>query len=172
MTERTGELTFKGSPLTLLGPRLNAGDKAPDFTLLATDLSKVTLGDSAGKVRVLSVAPSLDTPVCDVQTRKFNEELGKLGDGVVGYCITADLPFAQNRFCSTAGIENVKPLSDHFDLNFADAYGVHIKELRLDSRSVFVIDGDGMIQYCEYVPEVAQEPDYDAALAAVKKLVG
>lgn len=172
MTERTGELTFKGSPLTLLGPRLNAGDKAPDFTLQAPDFSKVSLSESAGKVRVLSVAPSLDTPVCDAQTRKFNEELGKLGDKVTAFCITADLPFAQSRFCSTAGIENVKPLSDHLDMNFADAYGVHIKELRLDSRSVFVIDGDGMIQYCEYVPEVAQEPDYDAALEAVKKLVG
>jgi len=172
MTERTGELTFKGSPLTLLGPKLKAGDLAPEFSLLKSDLSPLSLSDSAGKIRVLSVAPSLDTPVCDTQTRKFNEELGKLGDDVVGYCITADLPFAQNRFCSTAGIENITMLSDHFDMNFANAYGVHIKELRLDSRSIFVVDGAGTIQYCEYVPEVAQEPDYEAALAAVKNLLG
>lgn len=172
MKERTGELTFKGNPLTLLGDALAAGDTAPDFSLTANDLSKVTLGDSAGKIRLISVVPSLDTGVCDAQTRRFNTEAAGFGSNVVIYTVSADLPFAQSRWCGNAGIDKVQTLSDHYDMNFADAYGVHVKELRLDSRSIFVVDADGKIAYAEYVPEVTQHPDYDAALAKVKELAG
>lgn len=171
MKERTGELTFKGNPLTLMGEKLKVGDTAPDATLTAGDMSKVSLSESAGKVRILSVVPSLDTPVCDAQTRKFNEALGKFGDQVQAYCISADLPFAQNRFCGTAGLDYIKTLSDYQDMSFADAYGVHVKELRLDSRSVFVVGKDGKITYAEYVPEVVDSPDFDAALQAVEEAV-
>ncbi|HRI89010.1 MAG TPA: thiol peroxidase [Candidatus Hydrogenedentes bacterium] len=172
MQERTGELTFKGNPLTVLGKKVAVGDKAPDFTLLANDLSPVTLATDAGKVRVISVVPSLDTPVCDIQTRRFSEEIGKLGDKVVCYTVSADLPFAQKRWCGSAGVTSVISLSDHRDMNFGNAYGTHIKELRLEQRSVFVVDGNGVVQYAEYVPEVAQEPVYDAPLAKAKELAG
>lgn len=168
MTERTGELTFKGAPLTLLGDKLAAGDAAPDFKLVANDLNPVTLGDSAGKVRLISVVPSLDTGVCDAQTRRFNEEAAALGENVVVLTVSADLPFAQARWCGAAGVEQVQTLSDHYDMNFADSYGVHIKELRLDSRSIFVVDTGGKLVHVEYVPEVTEHPDYDAALAAAK----
>lgn len=170
MTERTGELTFKGSPLTVIGKKLKVGDKAPDFTLLANDLSPVTLATDAGKVRIVSVVPSLDTPVCDTQTRKFNESVAQFGGKVVCYTVSADLPFAQKRWCGNAGVQNVVTLSDHRDMNFGNAYGTHIKELRLEQRAVFVIDGNGVVQYAEYVPEVAQEPNYDAPLAKAKSL--
>lgn len=169
--ERKDALTFKGNPMTLIGPELQVGDAAPDFTLLGNDLSPVSLADTAGKVRLLSVVPSLDTSICDAQTRKFSEALGAYGAGVVGYAISADLPFAQARWCGAAGIENVAALSDHFSMGFGDAYGVHIKELRIHSRAIFVIDGEGVLRYIEYVPEVAQHPDYDAALAALAGLV-
>jgi thiol peroxidase len=161
-------VTFKGAPLTRLGSEIAPGDKAPDFTLIANDLSKVSLKDSAGKVRLLSVVPSLDTGICDQQTRKFNEELASIGDNVVGYTISADLPFAQARWCANAGIENVQTLSDHYDMSFADAYGTHVEELRLDSRAVFVVDADDKVTYVEYVPEIASHPDYEAALSALK----
>lgn len=170
MTERTGELTFKGNPLTVIGKKLNVGDKAPDFTLLANDLSPVTLATDAGKVRIVSVVPSLDTPVCDTQTRKFNESVAQFGGKAVCYTVSADLPFAQKRWCGNAGVQNVVTLSDHRDMNFGNAYGTHIKELRLEQRAVFVIDGNGIVQYAEYVPEVAQEPNYDAPLAKAKSL--
>ena len=170
MQERTGELTFKGNPLTVIGSKVTVGGKAPAFTLLANDLSPVTLATHAGKVRILSVVPSLDTPVCDIQTRKFNEAVATLGGNVICYTISADLPFAQRRWCGNAGIAGVVALSDHRDMNFGDAYGTHIKELRLEQRSVFVIDGNGTVQYTEYVPEVAQEPNYDAPLAKAKEL--
>ncbi len=168
MSERTGELTFKGGPLTLLGSRVSVGAPAPEFTLLANDLSPVTLADSAGKVRLLSVVPSLDTGVCDAQTRRFNEAAAELGDNVVVLTISADLPFAQARWCGAAGVDQVQTLSDHFDLNFGDSYGVHIKELRLDTRAIFVVDSSGTIVHAEYVPEMTDHPDYDAALAAAK----
>jgi len=168
MTERTGELTFKGGPLTLLGNKLSAGDAAPDFKLLANDLSPVTLADSAGKVRLISVVPSLDTGVCDQQTRRFNEAASALGDHVVILTVSADLPFAQSRWCGAAGVANLTTLSDHFDMNFANAYGVHIKELRLDTRAIFVVDSTGKITYAEYVPEMTDQPNYDAALEAAK----
>ncbi|GMW01407.1 MAG: putative thiol peroxidase [Candidatus Hydrogenedentota bacterium] len=172
MKERTGDLTFKGNPLTVFGDKVAVGGLAPEFTLLAADLSPVSLKNSAGKVRLLSVVPSLDTPVCDTQTRKFNESIAAFGDKVVCYTISSDLPFAQKRWCGNAGVTNVHTLSDHRDMNFGNAYGTHIKELRLEQRSVFVIDGNGTVQYAEYVPEVAQEPNYDAALAKVKELAG
>ena len=170
--ETLGNVTFQGNPLTLIGPILNVGDKAPAFQLLANNLSVVPLSDSRGKIRLVSVAPSLDTPVCDMQTRTFNEALDALGDGVVGYTVSADLPFAQARWCGAAGVTNMKTLSDHRDMAFGNAYGTHIKELRLESRAVFVMDGDDTIQYVEYVKEITQHPDYDAALAAVRRLVG
>jgi len=172
MVERMGEVTFKGQPLTLIGRRIIEGHKAPDFCLIANDLSRVTLKDSAGKVRLFSVVPSLDTGVCDAQTRKFNELLASYKDKVVSYTISADLPFAQARWCGAAGIENMQTLSDHFDMNFGNSYGVHIKELRLLARSVFVVDRDDTITYVEYVPEITQHPDYDGAMRALQKLLG
>ena len=170
--ESFGEVTFKGNPLTVVGPRLNVGDEAPEFQLLANDLSPVSLSDSAGKVRLISVVPSLDTPVCDLQTRSFNKQLVALGDKVTGYTVSVDLPFAQARWCGVAGVDRMKTLSDHRDLSFGDAYGTHIKELRLEARAVFVVDATGVVRYVEYVPEVTNAPDYDAALAAVKALLG
>lgn len=168
MGEHVGAVTFKGNPLTLLGDPLKVGDQAPDFSLLANDLSKVSLSDSAGKVRLISVVPSLDTGICDMQTRRFNKEAAGLGDKVVILTISADLPFAQARWCGAAEVKSVQTLSDHFDMAFSNAYGVHVKELRVTSRAIFVVDGSGKITYVEYVPEIAQHPDYDAALAAVK----
>lgn len=168
MSERTGELTFKGSPLTLLGNKLSAGDPAPEFKLTANDLSPVSLADSAGKVRLISVVPSLDTGVCDAQTRRFNEEAAGLGENVVVLTVSADLPFAQARWCGAAGVDQVQTVSDHYDMNFGDSYGVHIKELRLDTRAIFVVDGSGKITHAEYVPEMTDHPDYDSALAAAK----
>lgn len=169
--ERKGEVTFQGNPLTALGAKLKAGDKAPEFALLANDLSAVTLADSAGKVRLIIAVPSLDTPVCDVEAREFNKKLSGLGDGVVGYTVSADLPFAQARWCGAAGIERMQALSDHRDMSFGEAYGVHIKELRLEQRAVFVVDGAGIVRHAEYVAEITNYPDYDAALDAVKELL-
>jgi len=168
MNERTGELTFKGGPLTLLGNKLSSGDTAPDFKLTANDLSPVSLGDSAGKIRIISVVPSLDTGVCDQQTRRFNEEAAGLGDNVVILTVSADLPFAQARWCGAAGVDKVQTLSDHYDMNFANAYGTHIKELRLDTRAIFVVDSSDKIVYAEYVPEMTDFPNFDDALAAAK----
>ncbi|HIJ73993.1 MAG TPA: thiol peroxidase [Candidatus Hydrogenedentes bacterium] len=172
MIERTGELTFQKKPLTVMGAKLKPGHKAPGFSLLDTDLSVVTLEDSAGKTRLISAVPSLDTPVCDTQARRFNEETAKFGDHVVGYVVSADLPFAQKRWCGAAGIQRIRTLSDHRDMAFGDAYGVHIKELRLEQRAVFVVDAQGIIQYAEYVPELTDQPDYEAALAALREVAG
>lgn len=172
MTERPGQVTFKGTPLTLVGGELKGGDTAPDFTLIANDLSKVSLKDSAGKVRLISVVPSLDTGICDMQTKRFNEEAGNLGADVVIYTISSDLPFAQARWCGAAGVKSLQTLSDHYDMSFADAYGTHVKELRLNSRAIFVVDKEGKIVYREYVPEIASHPNYEAALEAVKQALG
>lgn len=169
MTERKDEVTFKGNPITLMGPRLKEGDSAPNATLLTNDLSDRALDDYRGKVCLISVVPSLDTGVCDAQTRRVNEELGKIGDDVVGLTVSADLPFAQKRWCGAAGIDCVETLSDHRDMAFGDAYGTHIKELRLDARAIFVVDRNGTIVYAEYVPEMTDHPDYDGAIEAVKK---
>ncbi len=171
MQERRGLITMRGNPLTLAGRELKVGDAAPDVELLGNDLSPVKLTSYRGKVCVLSVVPSLDTPVCDMQTRRFNEEAGKLGDTVRILTISMDLPFAQKRWCGAAGVDHVLTLSDHRTAAFGEAYGVLIKELRLLARAVFVVDRDGTIQYIQLVREVAEEPDYSAVLAAVKKLV-
>lgn len=167
--ERPGAVTHKGRPRTVIGPVLKLGDKAPDFRLLANDFSEVTLADSAGKVRLISVVPSLDTGICEAQTRRFNQEAANLGDQVVVLTVSADLPYAQRRWCGAAGVERVQTLSDHFDMNFGDAYGTHIKETRLEQRAIFVIDRNDFIRYVEYVPEIAQHPDYEAALSAVRE---
>ncbi|WP_309089528.1 thiol peroxidase [Domibacillus sp.] len=160
-------VTFKGNPMTLIGDEVKVGDKAPDFTVLANDLSPVTLADTAGKVRLISVVPSIDTGVCDAQTRRFNEEAAQL-DNVEVLTISADLPFAQKRWCAAAGLENVKTLSDHRDFSFAQAYGIGMQELRLLARSVFVIDSSDTVTYVEYVGEGTDHPDYAAAIEAAK----
>ena len=171
MQERQGEITFQGNPLTLLGNDLKVGDPVPDVTLLGNDLSPVQLSDYKGKVCVISVVPSLDTPVCDMQTRRFNEEAGNLGGNVAILTTSMDLPFAQARWCGAAGIDKVATLSDHRDAAFGEAFGLLIKELRLLARAVLVVDQEGTIQYIQLVKEVTEEPDYSAALEAVKKLV-
>lgn len=163
-------ITFKNNPVTLLGNEVKVGDVAPDFTVLANDLSPVTLADSQGKVRLFSVVPSLDTGVCDAQTRKFNEAAAELGDDVVIYTVSVDLPFAQKRWCGAAGIDAVQTVSDHRDLSFGKAYGVAIEELRLLARAVFVVDKEGTVTYTEYVPEATNHPNYEAAIEAVKAL--
>jgi thioredoxin-dependent peroxiredoxin len=166
--ERAGAATFLGNPLTVLGAELRPGDKAPEFTVLSNDLSPVTLANSAGKVRLISVVPSLDTPVCDAQTRRFNQEAAGLGDNVSILTISMDLPFAQKRWCGAAGIDRVQTLSDHRDASFGLAYGTLIKELRLESRAIFVVDANDTLRHVEYVKEIATHPNYEAALAAAK----
>lgn len=165
------QVTFKNNPVTLVGNEVKVGDQAPDFTVLANDLSPVTLKDSEGKVRLISVVPSLDTGVCDAQTRRFNEEVSSLGDGIAFYTVSVDLPFAQKRWCAAAGLEGVQTVSDHKDLSFGEAYGVYMKELRLLARSVFVIDKEGTVTYAEYVPEGTSHPNYEAAIEAAKALI-
>lgn len=161
------KVTFKGNPITLLGNEVKVGDKAPNFTVLANDLSPVTLENSQGTTRLISVVPSLDTGVCDQQTRRFNEEAANL-EGVSILTISVDLPFAQKRWCGSAGINNVQTLSDHRDLSFGEAYGVIIKELRLLTRAVFVVDRNDNVTYVEYVPEATNHPNYEAAIDSAK----
>lgn len=161
-------ITFKGNPVTLLGNEVKVGDKAPDFKVLANDLSEVTLADSKGQVRLISVVPSIDTGVCDAQTRRFNEEAAKLGNVKI-LTVSVDLPFAQKRWCAAAGIENVQTVSDHRDLSFGEAYGVAIKELRLLARAVFVLDSNDNVTYVEYVSEATNHPNYEAAIEAAKQ---
>ncbi|HYQ47452.1 MAG TPA: thiol peroxidase, partial [Thermodesulfovibrionales bacterium] len=162
--ERSGVITFQGSPLTLIGPALRTGEKAPGFSVLDGDLKPVNLKDFAGKTKIISVTPSLDTPVCDLQLRRFNAEAAKLpGDRVV-LNISMDLPFAITRFCTTADINRAKALSDHRDASFGNEYGVLIKELRLLARSIFIIDKDNILRYKEIVPELSNHPDYEKAL--------
>lgn len=164
------QVTFKNGPVTLIGNEVKVGDQAPDFTVVANDLSEVTLKDSEGKIRLFSVVPSLETGVCDKQTRTFNEAAANLGDNVVIYTVSMDLPFAQKRWCGAAGIDNVVTVSDHREASFGEAYGVHMKELRLLARSIFVVDETGKVTYVEYVPEGTDHPNYDAAIEAVKAL--
>ena len=171
MSNRTvslgGEHTF-----TLRGSALSVGDKAPDVEMPDGLLSSsMLLGDTAGKVRLISVIPSIDTGVCDAQTRRMNEEAANLGDNVTVMTVSADLPMAQGRWCGAAGVDKVKMLSDYKDMAFGNAYGTAIEELRLDARSIFIVDADDTVRYVEYVPEIAQHPDYDAAFAALKDLV-
>jgi thiol peroxidase len=169
MAERKDVIKFKGNPLTLVGTELKVGDTAPEAEVLANDLSPVKLSGFGGKVCVICTVPSLDTPVCDIQTRKFNEQAASLGNDVVVLTISMDLPFAQQRWCGAANVENVQTLSDHYKAEFGTEFGVLIKELRLLARTVFVVDKDGIIRYIEIVEEVTNEPDYEAALSAVKE---
>lgn len=171
MKERVGVITRRGNPLTLMGDELRVGDAAPEFVVLDNDLSPVTLSSFRGKVCIISSVPSLDTPVCDMETRRFNEEAGRLGDEVVILTVSMDLPFAQKRWCGLAGVDKVTTLSDHREAAFGKAYGVLIKELRLLARAVFVVDREGRIQYIQLVRELTEEPNYKAVLDAVKKLV-
>jgi thiol peroxidase len=152
-----------------VGEPLKPGDKAPDFRLTANNWSQVSLADSAGKVRLISVVPSLDTGICDAQTRRFNEEAASLGDDVVILTVSADTPYAQRRWCGAAGVDRVQTLSDHMDMNFGNAYATHMKEVRLERRAVFVVDANGIVTYVEYLPEIVQHPDYERALEAVRK---
>jgi thiol peroxidase len=170
MEERTGLVTMKGKPVILVGQAVKVGQKAPDFEVTANDLSPVKLSSFAGKVCIIASVPSLDTSVCDMETRKFNEKAAQLGGDVVVLTISMDLPFAQKRWCGAAGIKNVQTLSDHRDASFGRAYGVLIKDLRLLARAVFVVDKKGVVRYLQIVPEIATEPDYDAVLKAVKEL--
>ena len=173
--ERKGVVTLKGNPLTLVGPEVKPGQRAPDFSAVDTSLQTVRLSDVKGKVLILSSVPSLDTPVCDTETRRFNVEAGKLGAGVEVWTISMDLPFAQKRWCGAAGVNNVKTLSDFRDRAFGQNYGVAIKDgplAGLNARAVFVVGRDGTVKHVEYVNEIASEPNYDAALAAAKAAAG
>lgn len=165
--ERAAATTMKGDPLTLIGPELKAGDNAPDFTLMDIRLKPVTLKDTGNGVRIISVIPSLDTPVCDAQTKRFNEEAAKL-PGVDILTVSMDLPFAQKRWCGAFGVDKVKMLSDHKDGSFGSAYGTLIKEHRIESRAIFVLDAQNKVKYAEYVKEVADHPNYEAALSAAR----
>ena len=173
-TPRKGEVTMKGNPIDLVGPKLKAGDPAPDFTCVNTNLGVVTLKDSAGKVRLFSVVPSLDTPVCSIQTKKFSEEVNALGDKVTAFTISLDLPFAMKRFCADNKIENLVNLSDVKDMSFGEHYGVLITSLpiKLLARAIFVVDAHDKLTHVEIVPEIATEPNYDATLSALKAAAG
>ncbi|HMK57135.1 MAG TPA: thiol peroxidase [Dissulfurispiraceae bacterium] len=168
--ERKGVVTIHGNPLTLIGPDLKVGDRAPDFKVIDSDLKEFGLKDFEGKIKVISVTPSLDTPVCDLQARRFNQEAAGFPGDVAVLNISMDLPFAIARFCNAAGIDKVKTLSDHREASFGAAYGVLIKELRLLARSIFIIGKDGILAYKEVVPEVTNHPDYDAALNQINKM--
>ena len=167
--ERPGATTLRGNAKTLLGPELKAGDAAPDFEAVDGKLGAVNLATTGNGVRIFSVVPSLDTPVCDAQTKRFNEEAGKL-PSVSIYTVSMDLPFAQNRWCGAFGVDKVKMISDHVSGSFGQHYGTLIKELRIESRAIFVLDKDNTIKHVEYVKEVAEHPNYDAALNAARSL--
>jgi thiol peroxidase len=167
--ERPGATTMRGNPLTLLGPELKAGEKAPDFSAVNDGLQPVDLAATGKGVRIFSVVPSLDTPVCDAQTKRFNEEAAKL-PGVQIFTISMDLPFAQKRWCGNYGIDKIKMLSDHRSGSFGEHYGTLIKDMRIESRAIFVLDADDTIKHVEYVKEVADHPNYETALAAARSL--
>jgi len=172
MAERKGAVTLRGNAFTLVGNEIKAGEKAPDVELLDNDLKPTQISDFKGKVVVISAVPSLDTPTCDMETRRFNTEAAKLSEDVVILTVSTDLPFAQKRWCGAAGVDKVKTLSDHREAGFGQAYGVLIKELRLLARSIFIVDKNGVVQYVQHVKELSQEPDYSAVIAAAKKLLG
>src|SRR6202167_4547160 len=167
--ERAAAVTMRGNPLTLIGPELKVGEAAPAFTLIGAGMKPVTLDDYKGKVKIISTIPSVDTPVCDAETRRFNEEAAKLPPNVVVLTISMDLPFAQARWCGAAGVDKVTAISDWRTAEFGEKYGALIKELHLLARAVFVIDKDDNVVYAEYVKEVANQPDFEAALAAARK---
>ena len=169
--ERKGVVTVSGNTVTLVGPELKVGDKAPAFIVLDKDLKEVSLKDFTGKIKLISVTPSLDTPVCDIQARRFNQTAAALPDDVIVLNISMDLPFAIARFCTNAGIDKIKVLSDHNYASFGNTYGVLIKELRLLARSIFIIDRDEIIKYIEIVPEITSHPDYEKAIEMVRKII-
>jgi thiol peroxidase len=171
MEKNQNKVTFKGEPVTLLGNEIKEGDKAPDFTVLDNGLNPKKLSDYKGKVKILSVFPSVDTSVCSKQNRRFNEEAAGLSDDIEILAISNDLPFALGRFCDAEGIDKVTTLSDHKDVDFGTKYGFLIEELRLLARGVVVVDQNDQVRYVEYVPEIGNEPDYESALNAAKKLV-
>lgn len=171
---RAGAVTFKGTPLTLAGSAVEAGQAAPEFTLHAFEdgaMNAITLADVKGKPTILSVVPSLDTPVCQVQTKNFNQQLGALGDSINALTVSLDLPFAMARFCGAEDVTNLRSASDYQDRNFGNSYGMLIEELKILARGVFVLDAEGKVAYAQVVTEVADEPDYDPALAALKGLL-
>ena len=167
--ERPDVVTLKGNPVTLLGSEVKVGDKAPDFSSLEALGSPVGLGELEGKVKVFNVIVSVDTPVCDIQTKRFNREAAELGDDVEILTLSMDLPFALSRYRGAEGIDKVRTLSDHKDASFGEAYGVLIKEHRLLARAIFVVDKDNNVVHVEYVPEIASEPDYESAINAVNE---
>jgi len=171
---KTDLITFKGGPLTLVGKQVQPGDKAPDFTVRTglTPDSEYTLASDAGKTRILNVVPSLDTSICDLQTRRFNEEAAGLGEGAVIVTISMDLPPAQGRWCAAAGVENLTMTSDYYHRSFAEAYGLWIEELGLLARTVIIVDADDIVRYVQLVPEVASEPNYEAVLVAAREVIG
>ncbi len=168
--ERKGIVTMKGNPLTLIGPEIKVGNKAPDFAVLDAGLKEYNLKDFAGKIKIISVTPSLDTPVCDMQARRFNQEASQLGNDIVILNISMDLPFAISRFCTIAGIDKVTALSDHREASFGASYGVLIKELRLLARSIFVVEKNDIVVYMAIVPELTNPPDFTSPLSMAKKL--
>ncbi len=170
--ERKGAVTMRGNPMTLVGPEIKPGQKAPDFTLVGKGLQPATLEQFKGKVKIITTVPSLDTPVCDAETRRFNQEAAKLPGDVQILSISMDLPFAQARWCGAAGVDKVTPLSDYRAAEFGQKYGVLIKELHLLARTVFVVDKNDKVTYAEYVKEVAEHPNYEAALEAARKAAG
>lgn len=169
MKERTGWITFKGNPLTLIGNEVKAGDEAPDFIAIDNNLNPISFSTYRGKICLLSSVPSLDTPVCDMETRRFNEEARRLGPDLVILTISMDLPFAQKRWCATTGVDHIQTLSDHRDASFGTSYGVLIKELRLLARALFLVDIKGIVQYVQLVKEITHEPDYESVLEALRK---
>ena len=171
MNKRDNVVTMKGNPLTLLGPEITPGQQAPDFKVVDNDLGPVSLSDFKGKVVIVSAVPSLDTPVCDMETRRFNQEAQSLGDKVKVLTVSMDLPFAQKRWCGNVGVTNVQTVSDYQTASFGQAYGVLIDGLRLLARAIFVVDAQGKVAYVQTVSEVTHEPDYEAVLNAVKKLI-
>lgn len=171
MKERQAAVTFLGNPLTLVGDELTVGSKIPDLELLDNSLNAVKLSSYKGKVLIVTAVPSLDTPVCDVETRRFNQEAASLGPSMRVLTVSMDLPFAQKRWCGSAGIEWVQTLSDHRDARFGTGFGVLIKELRLLARAIFVVDREGIVRYTQLVKEISQEPNYDAAIEAARQLL-
>ncbi len=171
MEKRSNAVTFAGNPVTVVGAELAVGQKAPDFSLTANDLSTKTLADYEGKVKVISVIPSIDTGVCDAQTRWFNQNVTALGEDVVVLTVSVDLPFAQKRWCAASGIENVVTLSDYKTVEFGKSYGFLIEELRLLSRGIVILDKENVVRYVEYVPEITTAVNFDVAVTATKELL-
>ena len=169
--ERKGVVTLKGGPLTLLGEEVRVGQKAGDFKALDSNLAEKTLADFKGKIKLIASVPSLDTPICDMEIKRFNDEASKLSKDLAIIFISMDLPFAQKRFCQEFDINKVKTLSDHRDADFGVKFGVLIKELRLLARAIFVLDKEDNIKYVEYVKELGNPPNYTAALKALKEII-